>query len=220
MNPQNPFTEEQQDQAGKPEGAATPVSMDAGSRPSIWPLLAILMLSGVALAVLLPPQKTDTEYSSGRSKVSRVKGDQRSLTIAIETYYLDNNEYPAWSAGPGGANAFAAPQSHAYQIPTFRNRRDKNDTLATLTTPISYVSSYFSDPFADVRGATFAYWVTPKDKGTGYIVWSPGPDGIYDIVPEEDYSPLTIAPSPSLIDKTYDPSNGTSSRGDVWRVKQ
>ncbi len=65
-------------------------------------------------------------------------------------------------------------------------------------------------------GATFGYW--RNDEGTGWILFSPGPDGVYDIVPWEDYDPANH-PTPALIEKSYDPTNGTYTRGDLWRVK-
>jgi len=92
----------------------------------------------------------------------------------------------------------------------------------TLTTPISYLVSYPTDPFSDVSGATFGY----MHDMAGYIVWSPGPDGdaaqCGDIGAsvEHLYHSHVAQPSPAVIAQSYDPTNGTRSDGDIIRVRQ
>jgi len=56
----------------------------------------------------------------------------------------------------------------------------------------------------------------------GWILISLGPDGDYDIDPEKYYHSSIAQPSFELlcIAGTYDPTNGTVSSGDVFRVKQ
>lgn len=58
--------------------------------------------------------------------------------------------------------------------------------------------------------------------GNGWIVISVGPDGDYDFDPVKYYNSSIIQPSYELlcIAVTYDPTNGTISNGDVYRVKQ
>ena len=159
-----------------------------------------------------------------RHVVAPVKANQRSMATALESYYIDYSEYPAWIVGEGGANSFLPPDSPSYNVPTFRIKDSAQGThdLHTLTTPITYVTSYLYDPFVHVNekpvGATFGYW-TDDPKNGGWIIWSPGPDGIYDINPQADYDSTQEVPSESLYNKTYDPTNGTNSRGDIWRVK-
>lgn len=55
--------------------------------------------------------------------------------------------------------------------------------MATLTSPIAYMSSYPPDPFMDTKGATYAYFATVSLVGAsgranapGWVLWSPGPD--------------------------------------------
>lgn len=68
--------------------------------------------------------------------------------------------------------------------------------------------------------AALPYRYFPKDDG--WILISTGPDGDYDIDPESGYDPNIPQPSPHLmaLAGTYDPTNGTESDGDLWRVKQ
>lgn len=160
-----------------------------------------------------------------RSKIARTKGDQRTLTIALETYYLDQRNYPAWSLDR--SQKFAGEMKDRKGIlerqPTFRLRN--GSALNTLTTPVSYMSKYYLDPWSPIKGASFSYWTnaTATTTATGYILWSPGPDGVYDLSIDniaKAYDPKTSVPSNLLIQLTYDPSNGAGGRGDIWRVKQ
>jgi len=114
----------------------------------------------------------------------------------------------------------------------------------TLTTPLTYITSYPEDWLSPIRGATFVYWsvwpgaadpsgkIVGKDSptsGVGYILVSPGPDRKYDIPGDWDvYDPSVPQPSKRLLVGTnkkgyaftYDPTNGAISHGDIWRVKQ
>lgn len=173
----------------------------------------------------------------GRSYSSRAKADLRSLATAIEAYYVDNNYYPAWSELPA-LNAFGTIKdmpklANGVRIPTFRIKQSDSDTLMTLTTPVSYITSYFQDSFGKPRPNSYAYWrneiaeqrsegdIPPKE---GWIAWSMGPDGDYDLTLENvrlAYDPNESVPNDYLLDCcTYDPTNGSTSNGDIYRTKQ
>ena len=164
-------------------------------------------------------------HDGGRSKVARVKGDERTISLSLETYYIDHNNYPAWSVRKE-ENAFGGipdKKGKLARIPTFLS--PQNSMPITLTTPVAYLSVYYADPFAPIKGATFAYWTPDSKHGTGYILWSAGPDNIYELTIDNvakayDASTSATIPSEMLIGLTYDPSNGTESGGDVWRVKE
>lgn len=188
-----------------------------------WLIGWIGALCGLAIvaAVVLPPKPSGWDYSTGeRSRVSRVQADMRTLAVAIESYYIDHSAYPAWAMGKNGVNSGIGPDNPAYRVPTFM-ARPEGSKLYTLTTPISYMPTYFADPFIPYprKGfGTYAYWVGGKFN-QGWIIYSPGPDHQYDIVPWEDYAPGQQM-SDAWIDKTYDATNGSRSRGDIWKVKQ
>ena len=212
-------------------------------------LLIVVAIIAILAAIAVP----NFLEAQTRSKVARVRGDQRTITIALETYYLDQNDYPMHdSSQPTTQQGFGANcgVDKIYGklvsfMPTFRNKQNAGDGIATLTTPIAYISSYFGDPFADTKGVTFNY-SKPK-YGIGYIIWSYGPDtdenvkgtGVsyvyggnlpidswtvggyaFPYVNESYYNPSYTVPSVDLVRVTYDPSNGTSSTGDVFRYKQ
>jgi hypothetical protein len=122
-------------------------------------------------------------------------------------------------------------------MPTFRLRDERvvgpnNPGLRTLTTPIAYMTSLLKDPFADSKGAIFNYSVAGYFN-EGWILWSFGPDTDeadhgdinvnFSVVPprvsESTYFPGGEFPSAELVANTYDPSNGTTSDGDIYRPK-
>jgi hypothetical protein len=81
-----------------------------------------------------------------------------------------------------------------------------------LTTPVSYHSSGIHwDNFSE---KPLVYYQT----GDGWILFSMGPDGFYQIHPDEDYDP-ELRDNPALTLKTYDATNGTWSKGDIFLVK-
>jgi len=220
-------------------------------------LLIVVAIIAILAAIAVP----NFLEAQVRSKVSRAKADQRSLATAIESYFVDNNLYPAAAregsgtisltgghpnngvainpAGEGNFNKYvktSPPASNLQNVFSFAVKG--NTQMAQLTTPIGYITSYPADPFADTKGATFCYFANPN----GWILWSPGPDTdeasgtnlgnvtapganvvetLYD-VREAQPSAALIAGSAGTPPRafTYDPTNGTVSPGDVYRVKQ
>jgi beta-lactamase regulating signal transducer with metallopeptidase domain len=168
-------------------------------------------------------------------RAAKAMSDMRGLALAMEKYYIDNVAFPAWTDDPAHSIHAALAEQHPdgnWRLPAFRIKRDAGDRLMTLTTPVSYITRFPADPFADADGRTYQYYAPslPVDpnrppigartsiarQGKGWILWSPGPDGIYDIDAALDYDPR-VPISPSLFEKTYDPTNGAVSAGDVWR---
>ena len=184
--------------------------LSRGSAAKAILILAVLLTAGCAM--LLGP--------STRDKVARTRADLRSLATGLESYFIDNNAYPAMTNDPQlTANADLASQNPGanWSPPAFRRKENSRDLLRTLTTPVSYIVRDFVDPFATPSGRRFSYY---QPQGLpGWLIWSPGPDGDYDLEGWE-YDPTRAVPSPEMINKTYDPSNGLRSDGDVYRVKQ
>jgi len=196
-------------------------------------LLIVVAIIAILAAIAVP----NFLEAQVRSKVSRVKADQRSLANGLESYYVDNNDYPEPGVGGDAANGFADSGTGAYAIKTFKVwKAGEQNTFHTLTTPQAYLTGYFADPFADTKGCIFAYH---KDTN-GWIVASFGPDtdeGETDVGDTGFASPFDIEtiydssiaqPSSYLLTGegghgeafTYDPTNGTVTPGDVYRVKQ
>ena len=198
-------------------------------------LLIVVAIIAILAAIAVP----NFLEAQIRSKVSRVKADMRSAATGIETYYLDNNVYPAAERGELGINAFAGDQAGCYATLTFRIDTDAT-YLYMLSTPISLLTTHPKDPFATTRGAIMTYYC---DRN-GWILGSWGPDtdekdiissnGDLIIGIETVYRSNISQPTLTLLclsgdevssqggneSFTYDPSNGTVSPGDLWRVKQ
>jgi len=140
-------------------------------------LLIVVAIIAILAAIAVP----NFLEAQVRAKVSRVKSDQRSLATAIESYYVDNNQYPAVAGGTGPGveeGGLGAVDSQFYSTaPTTTGfpktfRRRGTSQLQTLTTPVAYITSYFPDPFADTRGTTFRFYADTA----GWIINSWGPD--------------------------------------------
>src|SRR5689334_5457792 len=123
-------------------------------------LLIVVAIIAILAAIAVP----NFLEAQVRSKVSRVKADQRSLATAVESYYVDNNSYPAVDSSDSsssssgfGINDLPEATSGLKTLPSFRRKQNTLDELHTLTTPISYITSYFVDPFAKTRTATYLY---------------------------------------------------------------
>lgn len=160
----------------------------------------ILILISIALPNFLEAQM--------RAKVAKCKGEIRSLSIAMESYYLDYKTYPAES------------EDNALQ----RLRFERG--LFWLTTPVKYMSSIPRDTFAPQntdKGSVF-YEMGGIEEGGGtkcmqcletWVIFTQGPDG-------EERDILSAAPhygtypDDGSVD-SYSPTNGSVSKGDIFQ---
>jgi prepilin-type N-terminal cleavage/methylation domain-containing protein len=84
-------------------------------------LLIVVAIIAI-LALIAVPNFLEAQV---RAKVSRVKSDHRTLYVALESYYVDNNSHPP-----------------------FRSSIDNPVNLVPLSTPIAYMTSpHLTDPF-------------------------------------------------------------------------
>jgi hypothetical protein len=178
----------------------------------------VLILVVIGLMRIYSPDDTI------RAAISRVKIDQRIMSDALESYFLEHHCYPTWNTEPG-QNAF---KEEVLKYPLLANQPTFSLALGasaiTLTTPNAYLISYPEDPYSPFKGITFCYWskCLPKTEAgkSDWILWSPGPDKKYDLTLgniAQAYDPDNPVPSPLLTELTYDPSNGTKGGGDIWR---
>ncbi|MEN6625732.1 MAG: hypothetical protein ABFD69_05835 [Candidatus Sumerlaeia bacterium] len=150
----------------------------------------------------------------GRSPVSRVQADMRSMQIAIESYYADHKAYPVSTTDP----ALRARWKSGSDMPGFMKHRPQGPD--DLTMPTAYLYSYPTDPYRLYRDdRTYAYH---NHQNKNWILISPGPDCVFDIKPgdlPETMSKLIEGDSTMLAVNTYDPTNGSISHGDVYKYK-
>jgi hypothetical protein len=162
-----------------------------------------LAVSFLPALLLAPTALASFGEAQVRSKVSRAKTDMRSLSTALESYIVDNRMPPPSADGARRC------------IP-----------VSVLTTPVAYIvgESITSDPFMDDEQRHSSHPFLYGAVGDGYLIVSAGPDKTYDIDPQRDYDPACRGNAASsvcapLLLKTYDPTNGTISTGDIWRVR-
>jgi len=166
-------------------------------------LLIVVAIIGILVAISVP----NFLEAQTRAKVSRALAELRTMTLGIESYRLDNHRYP-----PDGDDLPFFDPSLWSQAAQF----------ARLTTPVAYVPAAMVDRFGTVKVSdpammllfpgnppytysymTFGDYAAHEGNPTIYGVISLGPNGIFDSAANRG------------IDDTYDPSNGTVSRGDI-----
>lgn len=227
-------------------------SLSGSDRTAAWFPYSLRVLLGVIFLVAILGMIFTPMWIRSRAKSTIVKArsDMRSLAVAIETYYVDNMEYPAMTLKPE-----EMPDRTRYPpgVPmgrTFRNGSSPGPM--SLTTPIVYIHDYPHDPFTAPNELVYRYYVDSKYwvlgsfgpdrdmKTGGQLQWNvgdittplrqarKGDRATADSPLEQIYSSLSIPPNPPELlagsgingSFTYDPTNGVSSDGDVWRTRQ
>lgn len=190
-------------------------------------LLIVVAIIAILAAIAVP----NFLEAQTRAKVSRVKSDMRSITTAIESYHIDNNQYPPpWDINDNGAT---------YTWGTFSEPPFHSRAGSVLTTPIAYMTAIPSDVFldkttflspgswggqgpADHLSQRIPYWNYPYFVAAGlssdgfmrgnraagaWLLYSAGPDQDVSNGSGSFYTP-------------YDATNGTVSLGNVFRTQR
>ena len=198
-------------------------------------LLIVVAIIAILAAIAVP----NFLEAQTRAKVSRVKSDQRTIATAMESYMVDNNNYPE-------------------QVSFALNGYLSTISLMRLTTPVAFLSSLGAciDVFnlqlnsgTNINGLQngqpylFANWdqfypiqgvTDPRLKFKAWTVVSFGPDHLNGTagntansramiqapaVPQTYPGGLTQSSGGICwYDCIYDPSNGTVSLGDIGRA--
>lgn len=180
-------------------------------------LLIVVAIIAILAAIAVP----NFLEAQTRSKVTRTKADLRSLATAIEAYRIDANKYP-----PHGRVTIT---NDVEEVATAAAFTDENEFVAFwITTPIAYITSIPSDPFADKLTGP-----SPQIKYFDYI-------NLLNHISLPGAPPLAVAQA--FVDQwgqwrmsgcgpdldrgedtknniIYDPTNGTVSDGDVVRCQ-
>lgn len=192
----------------------------SGTAFTLIELLIVVAIIAILAAIAVP----NFLEAQTRAKVSRAKSDLRTLDTAITTYAVDYNCYPAAIAGTSAdeLKALTTPIAYISSVPqdAFKASKVVNDF------PYEYVVFRFhpESPLADDSGADPARGGNPPamchlmeaplgvhSNQFGWFVFSIGPDQ------DEEYSYAGDHPR-CLSAKIYDPTNGTVSSGDIFRV--
>lgn len=183
-------------------------------------LLIVVAIIAILAAIAIP----NFLAAQTRAKVSRAKGEMRSLATALESYMTDYNVY-----------------ARAYR-PPYINRCSLR--MSMLTSPIAYITKIPKpDPFGDTKyypadydsydyfdEASYIELRLAQGYNLDYIkqrwgghtwgrAWrlvSPGPDRVQtyaaNVFDNDGYYPTSWG-----CPANYDPSNGTISNGDIIR---
>lgn len=185
-------------------------------------LLIVVAIIAILAAIAVP----NFLEAQTRAKVARAQADMRSLATAIEAYRVDTNRYPPRSITPATMTSNLPPPLGA---PPSSPAEGKPRSYSFITSPIAYITSIPVDPFERMLVAPFntfeyfddlysALFFRQDVARGGYTLYSVGPDGAHGIgsvgVPIGYYAD-TVPLTNRIV---YDPTNGTISLGNIWRL--
>ncbi len=175
-------------------------------------LLIVVAIIAILAAIAVP----NFLEAQTRAKVSRVYSDMRSCAVALESYCIDHNRYPAY----GGREALITPSPPPEDGgPHFLPYR--------LTTPVAYLSRLFMEVFEGrntPEGIPKVHELHYFNRYQSPVWWSN-----HEVVWLNDYATNASASQWYLSSNgpdlwcdaagqaIYDATNGTVSKGDiVW----
>ncbi len=179
-------------------------------------LLIVVAIIAILAAIAVP----NFLEAQTRAKVSRAKADIASLATALETYRLDHNAYP-----PNNVQVFTGAPTSLMEA-----------RHAFLTTPVAYITSIPDDPFGDrVNVSDYTGLFGEKRYRTYDLLQFEDPASFESLVYKSELVVihgypqgmlwLTASQGPdgtvglnTAIGLVYDPTNGTTSAGDVLRT--
>ncbi len=184
-------------------------------------LLIVVAIIGILAAIAVP----NFLNAQTRAKIARVQGDAKNIGTALETYRLDNNEYP-----PDGSSDLYSHFCLYWEKQPSSGRH--------LTTPVAYMNAIPFDPFNSKM--EWQGW-TPIDNAEAYQKsqfflnrkyntnvnsWEPGLPfedrfkgaqwQIYSVGPSMNYGWRAELTACWLM--PYDSSNGLTSIGGIWKI--
>ncbi len=200
-------------------------------------LLIVVAIIAILAAIAIP----NFLAAQTRSKTARIKGEFSTLATAIEAYNVDANSYPIYDSNPygGGKNGVFGVDDYS------PCRFDVLTTPIAYLTSIPKDPYHFSGHDAQAKWGigyfmyTWNKFITASDANGGpflsdlyhtsyWSLWSAGPYGKFftgytgagtlGIRTYVDNPPL--CPEGDVRLMAYDPSNGVTSRGGVYRTSK
>ena len=167
-----------------------------------------------------------------RSKNARALADMRTLKTALESYYVDNNQYPtdydevsglSYLNDMGSWKLLTTPVAFITSVMTMPYKFTDTQSDGPRFRPNTVYCYFGPSPSKPVRFiSTYGATPTPIDgSGVFYLVQCPGPDQVQDFglnFKEADIVPLNQRKTTNGVDginTLYDPTNGTISKGDL-----
>lgn len=187
-------------------------------------LLIVVAIIGILAAIAVP----NFLNAQVRAKVSRVQSEHRSIVNALESFNIDNGQYPPmgfWNRKDSRNCRNSPSELSCARIESTSPRRKIH-----LTTPIAYIATLPFDPFrGDGSSRDYQYGC---DGISYYVITSYGPDNAdggsgFEGFNESWYSGAQLndrnqkAYKQAKLDLryyVYDASNGISSPGDIIKT--
>lgn len=230
-------------QAGEPMQIFRKLSLSAKLSQGFTLIELLIVVAIIAiLAAIAVPNFLEAQT---RSKVSRCAADMRTIRTGLESYRVDTNHYPETDFGAGvfqgqagaGMDRLTTPISYLTSVPRSPFKEDKigaggfrhctsrvlylyvrakriegaiaNGGQTQAGNPAEFDQSYQEDRirYAINGGGTLQQRFAERSKGM-WEIKSVGPNNVDDA----DNSQV---PNGSATARSYDPTNGTISAGDV-----
>ena len=181
-------------------------------------LLIVVAIIGILAAIAIP----NFLQAQVRSKVARSLADEKTIDLALSQYNIDNNAFPHTCASA------PLPSWCPPSMPLI-------ERIRRLTTPVDYIQSYPTDAFGYVvpgfNDMKYYLYYDPRDS-EGWILyrflpesgWASGLPRVGQWIvqgfgPDNELETILVfwkGVTPTFF-YPYDPTNGTISRGDVYR---
>jgi prepilin-type N-terminal cleavage/methylation domain-containing protein len=207
-------------------------------------LLIVVAIIAILAAIAVP----NFLEAQVRAKVSRAQTDMRSVATALEAYAVDHNQYPLMRMLITSGTLITNRQPDDYVAPPGTVGRVFNIATIplNLTTPVAYITTTFRDPFISdssrrlsaVSGAVTAGpgSTTPLTVRTDRTTYDYRYDNMVqltqlagfgfddrDLQAYGRWRLTSIGPDNeyfgSIGRRVYDPTNGTTSLGDIVRTQ-
>lgn len=202
-------------------------------------LLIVVAIIAILAAIAIP----NFLAAQTRAKVSRAKGEMKTLATALESYYVDNSTYP---------DDLCVPEGMPWYIPSCISSPIAYISSGKLRDPMRPIGLYPGNPGEryrylnlDIEANVYiqnsekAHWSNDRWSGwpsptySAYALqgrwhygkWkldSCGPDGVAGPYGGMIWKGVTIPAYYNLManNMVYDPTNGTVSWGDVMRSQK
>jgi len=175
-------------------------------------LLIVVAIIGILAAIAIP----NFLQAQVRAKVARVQADLQGVASAFEVYMVDNNIYP-WR-NPNTAETWNVWPYQPYVALLSQ--------LTVLSTPTEYYTAQIMDPFQDGSEEMSGWppfrpdgsYILDRQQRNFHIIFPDRPNirwGIWSIGPDQTALETYAGPWYYL---HYDPTNGTISLGNIWRM--
>lgn len=195
-------------------------------------LLIVVAIIGILAAIAVP----NFLNAQVRAKVAKAESEMRGIQTALESFFIDNNAYPPMDTDrvrsrrqyKGLDSSPCGPVINVAHLAIGA----RGDRRIYLTTPVAYMSSLPFDPFrGDGKECGYGYgsngqsyyiltsWGPDQADGLGGISGGELDDREYTGAVFSDWQRHGIRGSEFFLSElVYDPSNGTSSTGEIIKT--